>query len=49
MDVFQEILVFVIFAIAVAYMITKFIWKPGFMRVNSKNKNSCGSSGCGCK
>lgn len=48
MDVLQEILVFIVFAVAIIYMITKFIGKPKFMQASTKTKNSCGSSGCGC-
>ncbi|SDR80986.1 hypothetical protein SAMN04487764_0732 [Gillisia sp. Hel1_33_143] len=45
----QEILVFIIFIIAAGYIVTKFIWKPAFMKSQSKSSDkSCGSSDCGC-
>lgn len=43
----QEILTISVFVIAVGYLITKFIWKPSFMR-KKKKSNSCGTSDCGC-
>jgi len=48
MELLQEILVFIIFAMAVGYMLTKFIWKPSFLKKRSKKDKSCGVSGCGC-
>lgn len=48
MILLQEILVFIIFAIAVGYMVTKFIWKPAFLKSKKDNAKSCGVSGCGC-
>lgn len=48
MELIQEILVFITFALAVGYMFTKFIYKPKFI-FGSKKKNgkacetSCGS------
>jgi len=46
MAILQNILVLVIFAIALGYLITKFIWKPAFLK--KKSDSSCGSSNCGC-
>lgn len=48
METFQEILVFITFAIAVGYMFTKFIWKPAFLK-SKKEQNNCGVSGCSVK
>lgn len=48
MELFQEILVFITFALALGYMITKFIWKPAFLK-SKKAKNHCGVSGCSVK
>lgn len=47
MDLLQEILVFITFAIAVGYMITKFIWKPKFVFGSKKASKACGETGCG--
>lgn len=46
MELLQEILVFITFLISVGYIITKFIWKPAFLK--TKKEKSCGVSGCGC-
>ncbi|MEC7785030.1 MAG: hypothetical protein VYB38_16575 [Bacteroidota bacterium] len=43
----QNILVVLIFLIAVGYLVTKYIWKPAFLNGKSNNK-SCGSDNCGC-
>ena len=48
MQLFQEIIVFVVFAFAVGYMITKFIWKPGFLKKGKSSGKNCGGSDCGC-
>lgn len=48
MVIFQEILVFITFAIALGYMITKFIWKPAFLKPKKQTTKACGVSGCGC-
>lgn len=48
MILLQEIFVFIIFAVAVGYMITKFIGKPAFLKSKKSNDKSCGVSGCGC-
>ncbi|MDN3675492.1 FeoB-associated Cys-rich membrane protein [Flavobacterium branchiarum] len=37
----QEIIAFAILAIAIAFLIRKFFWKP-------KNKKNCGDNDCGC-
>lgn len=47
MELLQEILVFVTFALAVGYMFTKFIWKPKFIFGTKKSAKGC-ESGCGC-
>lgn len=48
MIILQEILVFIVFAIALGYMISKFIWKPAFLKRGKKKNKNCGVSGCGC-
>lgn len=48
MELLQEILVFITFLIAVGYIITKFIWKPAFLKSKKESSKSCGVSGCGC-
>lgn len=48
MELIQEILVFITFLIAVGYIITKFIWKPAFLKSKKESAKSCGVSGCGC-
>ncbi len=48
MEVLQEILVFLTFAVALGYMFTKFIWKPAFLKSKKESDKSCGVSGCGC-
>lgn len=45
MEILQEILVFITFAIAVGYIIIKFIWKPGFIFGTKKSSKACGD-GC---
>ncbi len=46
MELFQNIMVLFIFIIAVGYMITKFIWKPSFLK--KTNDKNCGGGSCGC-
>lgn len=48
MELLQEILVFITFIIAVGYMITKFIWKPAFLKAKKAEDKACGVSDCGC-
>ncbi len=48
MDVLQNILVFITFLVAVGYVITKFIWKPAFLKVKKGTDKACGSTNCGC-
>ncbi len=48
MEVLQEILVFLSFAVALGYMFTKFIWKPAFLKSKKSSDKSCGVSDCGC-
>ena len=47
MELLQEILVFITFAIAVGYMFTKFVYKPKFIFGSKKSTGACGESGCG--
>ncbi len=44
----QNILVFVVFAIAIGFLIKKFIWKPKPVTSSKKTPGSCGKNGCGC-
>lgn len=46
MQFFQSIMVLLIFLAAVGYLVTKFIWKPAFLK--KKDDHGCGSGGCGC-
>lgn len=48
MEILQEIIVLVIFAFAVGYIFTKFIWKPSFLKKNGGSGKNCGGSDCGC-
>lgn len=48
MEMIQHILVFLTFLIAVGYLITKFVWKPAFLKKTPKNDKACGMSDCGC-
>ncbi len=48
MDVLQNILVFITFLISVGYVITKFVWKPAFLKSKKESEKACGVSGCGC-
>ena len=48
MDVLQNILVFITFLISVGYVITKFVWKPAFLKTKKEAEKACGVSGCGC-
>lgn len=47
MEIIQEILVFITFALAVGYMVTKFVWKPKFVFNKKNTGKACGESGCG--
>ncbi|WP_148639303.1 FeoB-associated Cys-rich membrane protein [Aquimarina longa] len=45
----QNILVILIFAIAIGFLIKKFFWRTSSTSSASKKpSNSCGSDGCGC-
>ncbi|WP_199912772.1 hypothetical protein [Aquimarina aquimarini] len=46
--IIQNILVFLTFAIAVGFLIKKFLWKPALSSAKKKSSKSCGDSGCGC-
>lgn len=48
MELLQQIIVFVIFTLAVGYIFTKFIWKPSFLKKGKDTGKDCGGSGCGC-
>lgn len=43
----QTVLVILVFILAVAYLFTKFIYKPAFLSGNKKG-GSCGDGNCGC-
>ncbi|WP_157663427.1 MULTISPECIES: hypothetical protein [unclassified Gilvibacter] len=51
----QKILVFVVFAIAVGYLLKKFVWNPIFesrrkpaVGTLDGGKTKCGNKDCGC-
>lgn len=46
MELFQNIIVILIFLGAVGFVITKFIWTPSFLK--KKNDSGCGGGSCGC-
>lgn len=46
MEIIQEILVFITFALAVGYMFTKFVWKPKFVAGKKRSQKACGPA-CG--
>ena len=46
MELLQTIAVLITFLGAVFYVVTKFIWKPAFLK--SKSDKGCGSGSCGC-
>lgn len=48
MDLVQNIAVFLIVSLAVAFLVTKYIWMPPFLKKKSASKSGCGSDGCGC-
>ncbi|MFD2186103.1 FeoB-associated Cys-rich membrane protein [Aquimarina celericrescens] len=43
----QNILVFLIFGLAVGFLVKKFFWKPA-LSSSKKKSASCGSTDCGC-
>ncbi len=46
--VVQHIVVFIIFALAIGFLVKKFFYKPAVSTSKKKSSNTCGSSGCGC-
>ena len=48
MELIQHILVFITFVTAVGYLITKFIWKPAFLKKKVHKEKACGMTDCGC-
>ncbi|WP_438710483.1 FeoB-associated Cys-rich membrane protein [Aquimarina muelleri] len=44
----QNILIALIFAMAIGFLVRKFFWKPSLSSVKKKSTKSCGDSGCGC-
>ena len=48
MELIQHILVFITFLTAVGYLITKFVWKPAFLKKKAPKEKACGMSDCGC-
>ncbi|MDY8137045.1 FeoB-associated Cys-rich membrane protein [Aquimarina sp. 2201CG5-10] len=44
----QNIIVLLIFAIAVGFLIKKFFWKPAFLSSKKKSDSSCDSTCGGC-
>lgn len=47
MELLQEILVFITFAIAVGYMFTKFVYKPKFFFGSKKKSGKACETSCG--
>jgi len=49
MNIFiQNILVGILFGIAISFLIKKFFWKPQIAKSNKKLPGSCDKGGCGC-
>jgi len=46
MELLQNIIVILIFLVALGYLITKFVWTPAFLK--KKDDDGCGTGGCGC-
>ncbi len=44
----QNILVLVVFVVAIGFLIKKFFWKPQISSLNKKSPGTCGKNGCGC-
>ncbi len=44
----QNILVILVFAIAVGFLIKKFFWKSSLSSAKKKSSKSCGGTDCGC-
>ncbi|WP_200831878.1 hypothetical protein [Aquimarina sp. AU474] len=45
----QNILVILVVAVALGFLIKKFVWKPSSITIGKKkSSNSCGDNGCGC-
>ncbi|WGK65715.1 hypothetical protein [Croceiramulus getboli] len=47
MEILQTILTLITFLLAVGYLVTKFIWKPAFLK-GKKSGKGCGEDDCGC-
>ncbi|KKN27746.1 hypothetical protein LCGC14_0861380 [marine sediment metagenome] len=45
---FQTILVYIILAIAVGYLVKKFILPKALFASNKSNSKGCGQDNCGC-
>lgn len=48
MDVFQNILVYSILAVAVGYLVKKFLLPKSLFASDNGNAKSCGQDDCGC-
>ncbi len=48
MELLQQILVILTFVFALGYLITKFIWKPAFLKGKKDSEKACGITDCGC-
>jgi len=46
--IIQNILVLLVFAVALGFLIKKFFWKPSWFSDKKKTKGGCGDGGCGC-
>jgi len=44
----QNIAVLLIFALAIAFLVKKFFWKPQVAPTKKKTPDACGKNGCGC-
>ncbi len=44
----QNILVLLVFSVAVGFLIKKFFYKPSVVMPKKKTLDSCGKSNCGC-
>ncbi|MDT7828677.1 hypothetical protein RQM65_08380 [Pricia sp. S334] len=48
MDILQHILVYVVLALAVGYLVKKFLLPRSLFASAKKGSNACGEDDCGC-
>ncbi|WP_179955066.1 hypothetical protein [Maribacter luteus] len=48
MELFQQIVVYIIVALAIVYMVGKFLWPKSLFSSKKSPKKVCGEDGCGC-